>query len=188
MNMRESISYFGRKAVSYGLVEGNMGNISVLVDGEMLITKTGMSLDEIGEGAVIAVSLEKGGKIPRCASMEAPVHLAVYEETDSKGVIHTHSPYAVSLSVILRENGLDGFVPKDIEGKHYFDTVPVVESGEGEKAGLLRALRQGGVAIVAGHGAFTRGKGLEEAFNLAVMLEHSAKVGFLYGLAKGFKG
>jgi len=175
MDPREEISKFGRKLVASGLTYAHFGNISLISDGKILITVTGSMLDEIGEGGVIEVDLQGPCPADAIASCEAPVHRAIYEKTNARAVIHTHSPYAVATSIL--EEG--PFEPMDGEGARFLGTVPIIdgEMGSLELANKASfALRFSRAAIVRGHGVFAIGATLEEAYIVASMVEHSATI------------
>jgi len=175
MDPREEISKFGRKVVASGLTYAHFGNISLLSDGKILITSTGSMLDEIGVDEVIEIDPQAPCPADALASCEAPVHRAIYERTNARAVIHTHSPYAVATSIL--EEG--PFEPMDGEGARFLGTVPIID-GEMGSLDLAKkasyALIFNRAAIVRGHGVFAVGASLEEAYIVASMVEHSATI------------
>lgn len=67
------------------------------------------------------------------ASIESCVHKVVYQATSAGAIIHTHSPYAVALSLLG-----DGFIePVDGEGLYFLGPMPIVAGGVGT-AGLAK--------------------------------------------------
>jgi L-fuculose-phosphate aldolase len=112
------------------------------------------------------------------ASSETPVHRAVYQRTPLKAIIHTHSPFAVAISLLERNVVL----PLDSEGTVFLGAVPVVEGlfGTDELARAVCAALQSHKACIArGHGVFAAGTTLSEAYTIACMAEHSAQVKYL---------
>jgi L-fuculose-phosphate aldolase len=175
MNPKEEISKFGRKVVASGLTYAHFGNISLISDENILITSTGSMLDEIGDDQVIEVTREGSCPQDALASCETVVHRAIYEKTKAGAVIHTHSPYAVATSIL--EGG--PFEPMDGEGVRFLGAVPIID-GEMGSLDLAKnasdALSGSRACIVRGHGVFAIGKGLEEAYIVACMVEHSTMI------------
>ena len=175
MDPKKEISKFGRKVVASGLTYAHFGNISLLSEGKILITSTGLMLDEIGDDEVIEVTRQGPCPADALASCETVVHRAIYEKTKARAVIHTHSPYAVATSIL--EEG--PFEPMDGEGVKFLGSVPIIEGEMGSLSlakNASNALKEHRACIVRGHGVFAVGKTLEEAYIVACMVEHSAMV------------
>jgi L-fuculose-phosphate aldolase len=112
------------------------------------------------------------------ASTETCVHRAIYQCTSALAVIHTHSPFAVALSLI-GENAIE---PIDSEGLHFMGPMHVVEAGFGSQelaTEVSKILGSSQVCIARGHGVFASGQSLAEAYTMACMAEHSSKVRYL---------
>jgi L-fuculose-phosphate aldolase len=174
----QEISRFGRKIVSAGLTSSRFGNISVLQSDRIFITCTGSMLDELDEAQVVEVDLTGPCPLDRVASSETCVHRAVYQNTSATAIIHTHSPYAVALSLIEKTT----IEPIDGEGKHFLGAMPVVEGSFGSDdlaESVSSALRASYACIARGHGVFAAGRSLAEAYTTACMAEHSSQVRYL---------
>ncbi len=174
----QEISKFGKKVVCAGLTSSRFGNISKLTGKTIHITCTGSMLDELNETHVVDVGLEGACPLDEMASSETCVHRAIYQRTPAKAVIHTHSPYAVALSII-EGNSMD---PIDSEGTHFLGTMPIVEGFFGSSdlaSNVSSALRNHAACIARGHGVFAAGKNLTEAYTVACMAEHSSQVRYL---------
>ncbi|MDD5485331.1 MAG: aldolase [Methanocellales archaeon] len=172
---------FGKKLAEDGLVRSHFGNISVRIDNKMLITKRGAMLDGLSKNSVVEVDLEESKS--RVASMEAKVHREIYRGTSALAVIHAHPVYAVVESLILSQ---DKIIPVDCEGLYHLREIPIVEGKAGSKKladNVSSVLRDYKGVIVRGHGTFTAGKSLEEAYVLTSMIEHSCKVKYLLSMA-----
>jgi L-fuculose-phosphate aldolase len=174
----KEISRFGKKAVLSGLTSSRFGNISALRGDKIVITKSGSMLDELGRTQVVEVDL--GGPCAQdvTASTETCVHRAVYLGTTAQSVIHTHSPYAVALSLIEGEQ----VEPMDGEGRHFLGPMPVVDAEFGTNdlaAKVSVALHSHNACIARGHGVFAQGLSLAEAYTMACMAEHSSQVRYL---------
>ncbi|MCQ8904072.1 MAG: aldolase [Methanothrix sp.] len=171
------IARFGKKLVEQGLTGSRFGNISVLTDDGIVITCTGSMLDEIDEGQVVLVDRRRECADDSIASCETPVHRAIYRKTDARAVIHTHSPYAVALSLLE-----DVVRPIDSEGIAFLGEMPVVDGpfGTVELASAVSdALIDHRACIARGHGVFARGGDLRDAYITASMAEHSSKIRYL---------
>ncbi|MDM7913608.1 MAG: aldolase [Methanotrichaceae archaeon] len=174
----QEIARFGRKIVSAGLTSSRFGNISVLHDDRIIITCTGSMLDELDEAQVVEIDIIGPCPLDRVASSETCVHRAIYQSTSAKAVIHTHSPYAVALSLIEKTT----IEPVDSEGKHFLGSLPVVEGSFGSEdlaESVSTALRFSQACIARGHGVFAAGRSLAEAYTAAAMAEHSSQVRYL---------
>ena len=177
-NLAKEISSFGKKAVASGLTSSRFGNISVLLGDKIAITRTGSMLDELDQTQVVEVDLSGPCAKDVVASMETCVHRAVYKKTTAQSLIHTHSPYAVALSLIEVEQ----VEPIDSEGIYFLGPMPVVEAVFGTEklaAKVSEALLSHKVCIARGHGVFAQGRNLVEAYAMACMAEHSSKVRYL---------
>ena len=174
----KEISRFGRKLVASGLTSSRFGNISLRLGGEMLITCTGSMLDDLGKEQVVEVDALKACLLDSVASSETCVHRAIYQSTSAQAIIHTHSPYAVALSLIES----DMITPIDSEGLAFLGSMPIV-SGYMGSSDLARsvssALMSHSACVARGHGVFARGMSLTEAYTAASMAEHSSQVKYL---------
>jgi L-fuculose-phosphate aldolase len=112
------------------------------------------------------------------ASSETCVHRAIYQSTSIKALIHTHSPYAVALSLLER----DSVEPLDSEGILFLGVMPIVEGHFGSDRlakAVSMSLQSHKACIARGHGVFASGMNLSEAFTAASMAEHSSQVRYL---------
>jgi L-fuculose-phosphate aldolase len=174
---------FGKKLVERGLVEAHSGNISVRRGSRMLVTRSGASLDEIDENSVVEVEIDGPSEVDKTASRESIVHRAIYRRSSALAVIHAHCPFAVVESLLVDD---DRIIPMDIEGRYYLHEIPLVkgETGSQELAeNTASALKDHRGIIVIGHGTFAVGKGLEEAYVLTALIEHSCRLKYYYDLA-----
>ncbi len=185
--MWKEISKYGRKLVDQGLVEANFGNISIL-DPEnpelMIITKSGVALDEIDADGVVKVDVAGPSEMDSIASSETVVHRLIYNTTPSRAILHAHCPYSVTQSMLC-EN--DMIIPVDSEGKFFLKQIPVVRGDFGTEQlaeNLSRALEYTRGAIAYSHGTFVTGKDLREAYILTAQIEHSCQIRYLYDIGK----
>ena len=147
-----------------------------------MISATGAMLDAL-EDAIVEVPVAEDSSLDVVASTEVRVHRAIYAATNALAIIHTHSPYAVAVSLLVG----DGFEPADSESRLLLHYVPVIEGGVGSEElarNAASALRAHKAAIIRGHGPITRGNTVDEAFVYACCVEHAAKVFYLVSLAR----
>ncbi|NIM05416.1 MAG: aldolase [Armatimonadetes bacterium] len=182
--MWEELSRFGKKLVAAGLVHSHFGNMSLRVANKILITRSGSMLDELDENQVVEVDLNNPTSFDINASVETIVHRAIYQKTSSLAVIHCHSPFAVTLSMLAEE---DKLVLTNSEGLHLLHEIPLIEAPSGsaelaEKAAA--ALSDHKACIIRGHGPIATGKIVEEAFVNICSVEHVCKVKYYIDLGR----
>jgi len=176
-----------RKAFQRGLVGGAGGNISVRVPEreEALISATGVSLGDIAAETVVRVDLKgqtieaHGGCRP---SKETGFHCCAYRLRPHVGaVVHLHPPYATAFAVRGKELPLvtDGAM---LNLKH----VPIVGHAPSGSADLHRFVEEGlrtyvdaKAILMERHGMFSMGPNLTVAYNLADLVEDTAKIALL---------
>lgn len=171
----EELSKFGQKLITAGLTHAHFGNISTRHGDKLLITSTGSMLDEIREKHVIELYTQKTGPKDKLASCETVVHRAIYAQTSAKAVIHSHSPYAVALS-LLNDDHIE---PIDCEGLNFLHKIPIVEGYMGSEElakNVSQSLRNHRACIARGHGVFAVGSNLEEAYVVTCMVEHCSMI------------
>ena len=109
--------------------------------------------------------------------MDAPVHKSLYQQQPkARAVLHSHGPHSVAMSFAGRD-----FRPVDIEGKYYFEQVPVLsvdyenhpEEAPAVVAGALAGHR---IVMVRGHGVYAWGETLDQAYKWTCSLELSARI------------
>jgi L-fuculose-phosphate aldolase len=182
--MREELIRFGRKLAAAGLTHARFGNMSVRIGGRILITKSGSMLEELEETQLVEVDLSQGGSSDSIASTETIVHRAIYQATSARAVIHSHSPFAVIISLLTQK---DSLIPLDCESLHTLGEIPLISAPPGsaelaEKAAAALSDRK--ACIIRGHGPVAAGKTVEEAFVNVCSVEHACKVKYyvdLYG-------
>jgi L-fuculose-phosphate aldolase len=111
------------------------------------------------------------------ASSELVVHREIYQNTSALAIVHVHPPYAVALSLCVE----DAIIPIDSEGSYLFRKIPVVQTeatvGSKDVARVAsEVLREYKIFMLRGHGCFSTGPVLEEAFQWCSSLEESCKI------------
>jgi len=167
---------------SHGLNDSHSGNASCRDGARVWITPTGCCADTAtAEDLVLCDPAERA---PPGASLDAGLHLAVYRSSPgTTAVLHSHGPYAVTMS---RET--DEFRPDDFEGRYYFGRVPVIAVADQDYLNesperVAAALQDSPVAIIRGHGIYARGETLDEAYKWSCSLESSARLAWMARVA-----
>jgi L-fuculose-phosphate aldolase len=166
----------GRDLFSRGLVSSSSGNLSIRLGERIIITRRGSNLGCLEEHDLIETGISKNDRNTPLASVELPVHRAIYQATPALAIVHAHSPHAVALSLTEAE-----IIPNDTEGLSIATRVPVLgwhmEIRPGGLADIIaRALKQCRIVMVHGRGSFAIGQLLEEAHNCTATLEESCRV------------
>lgn len=149
------------------LIDGASGNISFKENGRIMITRTGSNLESLEESDFVPIDSPN-------ASRDKVVHAKIYEITEFNAVVHCHGVFNVVMS--LKK---DEIFPIDLEGKLYFGKVEIVKEDFGKEEytkGIAEKIEKSGVVIARGHGIYSAGKSLREAFNRACYVEHSCEV------------
>lgn len=166
----------------YGHNDSHSGNASVREGSTIWVTPSGACADTLRESDLVACKI--GDQPPKGASLDAPLHLAVYRHNaDAHALLHSHGPYTVALSL----SGED-FVPVDFEGQYYFSRVPVIRIAYEDyftksPQRVAKILAKHPITVVCGHGVYARGTTLNLAYKWTCSLEQSAKTAFIARLA-----
>jgi len=166
----------GRDLYLADLVSSHGGNLSVRLGDRVVIKRRGAMLGRLKAGDLIETGLEKPDSGVVLASTELVVHRAIYLATPALAVVHAHPRTAIALSLSREE-----IVPIDNEGSYLLHKVPVVAaefaSGSAEMVERLpAALREYKIVMLRGHGCFSTGQTLEEAFQWVSCLEESCQI------------
>ncbi|HUS82051.1 MAG TPA: aldolase [Dehalococcoidia bacterium] len=166
----------GRDLYVADLVSSHGGNLSVRLGDRVVIKRRGAMLGRLKEGDLIETGLEKPDSGVVLASTELVVHRAIYLATPTLAIVHAHPRVAIALTLSREE-----IVPIDNEGSYLLHKVPVVAaefaSGSAEMVERLpAALREYKIVMLRGHGCFSTGQTLEEAFQWVSCLEESCQI------------
>ncbi|WP_244302197.1 class II aldolase/adducin family protein [Microbispora triticiradicis] len=174
--LRRELCEYGRRAAELGLVIGTSGNLSARDGDLVVVTPSGVALDRLRPEDCPVLDLTgrvvDGGTKP---SSETPTHLALYEATSARAVVHTHSVFATVVASTMTE-----LPPVHYNALLLGGTVrvaPYATYGTPELArGVLAAIEGRQAALMASHGAVTIGNGLEQAFEATRLLEWLCEV------------
>ncbi|WP_405086608.1 class II aldolase/adducin family protein [Microbispora sp. NBC_01389] len=174
--LRRELCEYGRRAADLGLVIGTSGNLSARKGDLVVVTPSGVALDRLRPEDCPVLDLTgrvvDGGTRP---SSETPTHLALYEATSARAVVHTHSVFATVVASTMTELPPIHYNTLLLGGT--VRVAPYATYGTPELArGVLAAIEGRQAALMAGHGAVTIGNGLEQAFEATRLLEWLCEV------------
>ncbi len=175
--MLKQFQKFGSDLFYRGLTSSHGGNMSIRMGDRIIITRTGSMLAHLEENDLIEIGLEEDDSNIMLASSELVVHREIYLNTSALAIVHVHPPFAVALSMTVE----DSIIPIDSEGSYLFRKVPVVQTeatvGSKDVAKIAgEILREYKIFMLRGHGCFSIGPVLEEAFQWCSSLEESSKI------------
>lgn len=173
---RAAVVRFCRRMQDDDLTVGTSGNISVRSGDLVAITPTGAAYDDLAPESICVVDLAgrpvEDGLLP---SSEVPMHTAVYAHTDAGAVVHTHPPYACTLSAVIDELPPVHYMIALLGGP--VRVAPYATYGSAELAeNGVRGLDGRFGVILRNHGATTYGTDLATAYRRSVYLEWVCRV------------
>lgn len=168
---RRSVARACHGLAGEGLLIGSAGNVSVRVGEHVAVTATGVVLGRATADDVVVVDLDgtvvAGERVP---TSELELHLGVYRRYGAGAVVHTHSPQATAVSLVLDELPCVHYQQLALGGA--IRVAPFAVFGSAELAAeTLTALEGKTAALLANHGAVTHGPTLEAAVDNALLLE-----------------
>lgn len=199
---RKKVLDIALKILHTGEVIGTAGNVSMRIkpkteeDEELYaITPSGMDYDELDVEDIVIMNL-KGKRVRAAkgkrnsASVEKKLHIGIYDlRSDVNAVIHTHSIYPVTVSILVDELPNEE-LPAILEEQAIYLGGPIkiakfAPTGSPELAQSVHdAIGDMGAVILRRHGAVCVGKTLDKAF-LNVQLLNKASRTFLLAKSCG---
>ena len=175
---------FGGFLRERGFNSASSGNISVKRGNKMYITRRGSMKGDLQPKDIVEVDLTKTESSIVIASTETYIHKNILLNTPGLATVHCHPPNTVALSIYYTEVLQQDFiVPIDVEGHYLLKKIPIVTlknptgSKEMERE-IPKALENYTIAILRGHGVFSRGPNLTEAYNWVTIMEEAATIIF----------
>ncbi len=184
---RQQLAKFSHRAFRRHLVGGTGGNLSIRIPGTdtVLVTPTGISLEEVEPSQNILVNLE--GEILESpqdlnGSKETGFHLAAYKlKPGVGGIAHVHPPYATAYSNKVRPLPL-----ATISARVVLKHVPCIECFAPGSAELRNAVI-GGIQenpeadciLMKEHGILAMGRDLRHAYYISDLTEDTAKIAYV---------
>jgi len=172
-DLRQDIIDACLKMNALGINQGSAGNISVRVDGGLLITPSGMPYDTLSPDDIVFMAAD--GVVPagqRNPSSEWRFHLDILNARgDAGAVVHTHAMFATSLACLHREIPSFHYMVA-VAGGDSIRCAPYATFGtQALSDHALEALRDRRACLLANHGMIALGDTLPKALALAVEVE-----------------
>lgn len=144
---------------SSGLVTGTSGNVSLRRGDTILITPSGVDYDVLEPGMLAAVSMS-GQLLDESLppSSETPLHLAIYRDTSATSVVHTHSPYATAVGLVVDELPSVHYAIRALGGP--VKVAPYATFGSAELAEPVQTRQSPSLLMRCAHRARKRAPGL----------------------------
>lgn len=185
--MREKVQDLidaGRALADLGLTRGSSGNLSIRMEGQVLITGSGSNLGRLQEEDFAVVGMDGeylGGA--KC-SKETPLHLGFYRrDRNFAAVAHLHSPWATALSCVEpwgENSAIPPLTPYFVMRVGQAPLLPYRMPGSpllGEEIatapGPFRA------ALLANHGVAVAGGDLNEVLDRSIEVEEACRVAMM---------
>jgi L-fuculose-phosphate aldolase len=182
---RTELVGIARRLLTDGLVVGTAGNLSLVVDADLIaLTPSGVSYETCTPADIVLVDAQgtvvDGELLP---TSEWQLHLAVHAARHPGAIVHTHSPYATAVSTLVEELPAIHYYVELLGGPPR--VAPYATFGTPELADkVLTALVDRDGALMGNHGAVTLGATLPEAYERARTLEWLCEV-FVHARAAG---
>ena len=194
-HLKEKVLEANLMLPKYNLVTFTWGNVSGIdrETGLVVIKPSGVSYDQMSVKDMVVIDLDgnvvEGGLNP---SSDTPTHLVLYNSFKNiKGIVHTHSPWAVSFAQAGKAIPAFGTT----HGDYFYGDIPVTRkmtaeeiAGEYEKETgnvIVEAFKINEInpdhmpgVLVNDHGPFTWGTDPENAVHNSVVLEQVAKMAY----------
>jgi L-fuculose-phosphate aldolase len=168
---RDRVAQAARRLAADGLVTGTAGNLSERNGDLVAVTPTGAALEDLTAENVSVVDLDGelvDGELE--ATSELGLHLGVYRRYDAGAVVHTHAPFATTLSCVVDELPVVHYQLLALGGP--VRVARYATFGTPELAELtLDALDGRSAALMANHGSITYGPDLDAAVKQTELLE-----------------
>ncbi|WP_203336759.1 class II aldolase/adducin family protein [Nocardioides limicola] len=168
---RSAIAMACRRLAEAGLVIGTAGNVSVRIDDRVAITATGARFEELTATDVSIVDLDGDhvwGELQPTSELD--LHLGIYRRFGSTAVVHTHSPVATAVGLVVDELPCVHYQMLLLGGA--VRVAPYATFGTPELATAVAAALEGrSAALMANHGAVTHAGSLQAAVDQALLLE-----------------
>jgi L-fuculose-phosphate aldolase len=171
---REQLLCTMQRLLQSGLNRGTSGNVSVRVEGGLLITPSGMDVEDMLASDMVFMNMagEWESESGRKPSSEWHFHLDILRQRPEVGaVIHTHSTFATTLACLR----------KDVPPFHYMIAVAGGDSircapyalfgTPALSAAALKALTGRRACLLANHGMIALGEDLKQAFDVGMEVE-----------------
>jgi len=171
--MQNQLLKFTQKLAKLGLNKGTSGNVSVRFEDGLLVTPSGMGVEEMTPDSMVKMQFDGSFEATKKPSSEWRFHRDILlSRPEINAVIHTHSMFATTLACLH----------KDIPPFHYMIAVTGAETIRCSPYALfgtqvlsdhaLAALYHSKACLLANHGMIALGRDLEDALAVTIEVEN----------------
>ena len=185
--LRQQLVTVARRMNGTGLNQGTSGNLSVRIEGGLLVTPSSLPYEQMEVGDLVALDLsgQPLKQKQRRPSSEWRLHADVLScHPEAMAVLHCHPIHATALA--CHDRGIPAFhYMVAVAGGDEIRCAPYATFGTKELSdNVVNALAQRTACLLARHGMVTLGKDLESALRVAVEVETLARM-YLQALQLG---
>lgn len=186
---KKDILYWAKRLYQKNMSPGTSGNISVRTPEGILISASGVCLNDMDENDIVLIDFDgnliQGQKKP---SSEKFLHAQIYETRDDiNAIIHSHCPYITAFACAgktINEPLLPEFV-------FYFDKIPLAPYGLPSSLQLAddtaKCFLNSDVVLMQNHGVIAGSNSLQHAFYNLESLRAYAETYFASQVLGGHK-
>lgn len=170
--LREQLLSTARKLAELGLNRGTSGNVSVRDGAGLLVTPSGMAVEEMTPHDMVWMSFDGKVQGERQPSSEWRFHRDIlHARPDTGAVIHAHAMFATTLACLRREIPPFHYMIA-VAGGNTIRCAPYALFGSQALSDAVLAALQGRQAcLLANHGMIAAGGDLARALALTVEVE-----------------
>ena len=185
--LRHQLVTVARRMNGTGLNQGTSGNLSVRIEGGLLVTPSSLPYEQMEVGDLVALDLsgQPLKQKQRRPSSEWRLHADVLScHPEAMAVLHCHPIHATALA--CHDRGIPAFhYMVAVAGGDEIRCAPYATFGTKQLSdNVVNALAQRNACLLARHGMVTLGKDLESALRVAVEVETLARM-YLQALQLG---
>ncbi len=185
--LRHQVLTVARRMNGTGLNQGTSGNLSVRIEGGLLVTPSSLPYEQMEAADLVALDLSGQPLLERQRrpSSEWRLHADVLRgRPEAMAVLHCHPIHATALA--CHDRGIPAFhYMVAVAGGDEIRCAPYATFGTKELSdNVVNALGQHTACLLARHGMVTLGKDLESALRVAVEVETLARM-YLQALQVG---
>jgi len=185
--LRHQVVTVARRMNGTGLNQGTSGNLSVRIEGGLLVTPSSLPYEQMDAADLVALDLSGQPLLEkqRRPSSEWRLHADVLRgRPEAMAVLHCHPIHATALA--CHDRGIPAFhYMVAVAGGDEIRCAPYATFGTKELSdNVVNALGQRTACLLARHGMVTLGKDLESALRVAVEVETLARM-YLQALQVG---
>ncbi len=174
--LRKELIETARAINALGINRGTAGNLSVRVEGGLLVTPSGVPYEECTPEDVVEMDMEGCHSSARRPSTEWRFHRDVMiARPEVEAIVHTHSTFAAVLSCLGRSIPAFHYMVGIVGGKD-IRCAPYATSGTPALSeAIIAALEDRRACLLAHHGMLCIGSTLKRALAMAVQVESLAE-------------